>query len=288
MKTYLHYKDKSAFYEKGMFVFLILFTLFGWYKNGLTYVFMDKMSFLSSLKNFILPLISLGEGIIISLLMKKENKLSLINNSLLFPLLFPPALSFKWGLLFLSAFNFWQCICKLKNIKLENVLLFKMLLIIFCFLQNIGLQNEMEKMNSYSYQTLDILLGISVGSFGITSIILSLFLYLFLSTDFYYKKDLPIIIISSYLLSGLLYSIIKTPLWQSTFLLNSSLIFAAIYFSRNNFITPITRMGKMLYGILIGLISFVLNLLGISEGVFIVFSIVMLVYLFYQKIKYKV
>ena len=118
MKTYLHYKDKSAFYEKGVFVFLILFTLFGWYKNGLTYVFMDKMPFLSSLKNFILPLISLGEGIIISLLMKKENKLSLINNSLLFPLLFPPALSFKWGLLFLSVFNFWQCICKLKNIKL--------------------------------------------------------------------------------------------------------------------------------------------------------------------------
>ena len=176
----------------------------------------------------------------------------------------------------------------MKNIKLENVLLFKTLLIIFCLIENIGLQNEMEKLYSYSYQTLDILLGISVGSFGITSIILSLFLYLFLSTDFYYKKDIPITIIISYLISSLLYSIVKTPVWQSDFLLNSSLIFAAIYFSRNNFITPVTRKGKMICGIFIGVISFILNLFGFREGVFIVFSIVMLGYLFYQKIKYKV
>lgn len=287
MKTYLHYKDKALFYERGVFVFLILFTLFGWYKNGLTYVFMDKMTFLSSLKVLILPLISLGEGVLISLLTKKENKLSLINSSLLFTLLFPPAFSLKWGLLFLSIFNFWQFICKMKNIKLENVLLFKTLLIIFCLIENIGLQNEMEKLYSYSYQTLDILLGISVGSFGITSIILSLFLYLFLSTDFYYKKDIPITIIISYLISSLLYSIVKTPVWQSDFLLNSSLIFAAIYFSRSNFITPVTRKGKMICGIFIGVISFILNLFGFREGVFIVFSIVMLGYLFYQKAKYK-
>ena len=69
--------------------------------------------------------------------------------------------------------------------------------------------------------------------------------------------------------------------------LNSSLIFAAIYFSRNNFITPVTRKGKMICGIFIGVISFILNLFGFREGVFIVFSIVMLGYLFYQKIKYK-
>ena len=287
MKTLLHYKNKTFFYQSGLFLFFVLYALFGWYKNGLQYVFLSKMSFSHTLSLIVLPLCLTGIQIVNLLFLKKETLLKKMNLGFFFLLVMPVKLNIFLKLSFLFVFLGLDYIVNRKSKKVESQSFFKTFLIIFCLFKGFGLENEIESLGRPLYGLTDYLLGFSIGSFGTTSFFLTFLLYLFLTTDFYYKKDIPLMLGGFYLLLTFLYlTFFHLPL-DMALLLNSSFLFGSTLLVLENEWTPVLKQEKIIFCFLVSLGTLLLTIYKINEGIYISFWVFSLLYRGYEKIRYK-
>ncbi len=287
MTTVLHYKNSQKFYQKGLFVFFFLFTLFGWYKNGLQYVFLNKMSFVYSLNYVILSGVLIFIELINLLFLKKEKLSDKVNLGLFFILIMPVKMPLFIKACFLFLFLGLDIIFNHHEKRVESKSFFTTLLILYCLWKKIGMENEFESIGSYLYSIADYFLGFSVGSFGTTSIVLTIVFYFFLTTNFYYKKELPLMLLSFYLLFAICYVILNHLPLDMTFLLNSSFLFGTVVLSCENEFTPVLKKEKIIFCFLVSLTTMVLNILSINNSIYLSFFVYSFLYRLYAKIRYK-
>jgi len=160
-----------------------------------------------------------------------------------------------------------------KYFRFNKVCFIYLIIILINFIFNdFSFKSILEENYSFSFSFLDLLMGRSIGGISSTSIIFSLLGYIILISNFYYKKDIPLTINLIYLLLSIIYFINTN---DNSILLNSDLIFASIFISSLPEYSPYKNVNQIIYGILIGIFSFVLaitfnNIISVYIATFIV------------------
>ena len=114
-----------------------------------------------------------------------------------------------------------------------------------------------EQVNSL-YTTSELLWGASIGSIGSNNLIILILSYLLLSNISIYKKDIPGYAFLSYILTLGIYGLINNNLIALMKLtLNSTVLFSIIFVSSINISSPVGKKLRRIYGILVGILSFI-------------------------------
>ena len=230
---------------------LIPLIIYGIYKNGILLYNLNLINFLEIFKILYLLIISLIIYTIYCLIFKKKIKLNLeVLNILIIPLFMPPSVN-------ILIYTITLFIGLIINHYLSKVLKYNnttfMLLFILLFLiifKNYNYLNLAEATKSYSFSFLDLLFGRNTAGIASSSIIIGLLLIIYFSIFTIYKKEITLSsIISFILLIGLLnnFNIVN--------ILNGNAILSLILIAPDMLSTPIKRNKKIIYGIIIGLLS---------------------------------
>lgn len=234
---------------------LIPLIIYGIYKNGILLYNLNLINFLEIFKILYLLIISLIIYTIYCLIFKKKIKLNLeVLNILIITLFVPPSVN-------ILIYTITLFIGLIINHYLSKVLKYNnttfMLLFILLFLiifKNYNYLNLAEATKSYSFSFLDLLFGRNTAGIASSSIIIGLLLIIYFSIFTIYKKEITLSsIISFILLIGLLnnFNIVN--------ILNGNAILSLILIAPDMLSTPIKRNEKIIYGIIIGLLSALLT-----------------------------
>jgi len=271
-ETRFHYEENTKKQETLLLFLFFVFTFYGLYKNGLSYYWIGKMSFIEAIKPLLFPINGVFLTILWDSIFSKKLKITKKNIffgiliGLLMPTRFPIWLYVILSFIFLFLFP----IAKKKIPTFSFLCCFKVIVILFTNILDIGLENSVEHTIPYLYGIIDTFFGRSIGSFGTTSIFLILILFGILSMSFYYKKELPIYTYVTYLFLFFICFFLFPNQYQMKDILNSSLLFLAVVFVPENETSPATLNLQRGYGILIGFLSFILiHFFHIEEGAYI-------------------
>ena len=281
----MHFKETNQKTLQGIYIILILMLCYGLYKNGISYVFIGKENFWDVLRLLLYPILAVSFHIITNLFQKKNLFLNLYKG-LFLGLLVPPTFPVWIFILLLIIYSFIQII-HLK-LPISKELFFKILLILASLIFSISYENQIESSTPYLYGTIDLFLGRSVGNFGTTCILLLLMLYIVLSTDFYYKKELPIYAICGFFLPAFFYGIIDPNYEFLRGILNSHFWVTIIVFLPINEYSPVLKKGKIGYGLLMGFASFFLiEILKLIDGPYFILTIMQFLFVLSRKLWFQ-
>ena len=136
---------------------------------------------------------------------------------------------------------------------------------------------------SFDYSALDYLFGKGIGGISSTCIVLVFTAYILLIKNYYYKKNISFAIIGSYLLCSLIYYVITK---NSSFIINSDLIFGSVFVATLPKLSPYKEKNQMLFGLLIGIISFIVSiLLNVNISVYLATFVISLLLNIEKRIK---
>lgn len=237
---------------------LIPLIIYGVYKNGYLIYQKNLIGVLEIFKPLYLVLISGGIKVVIDLILYKKIKL---DYNLVYVILIGMIMPYNINiLLYIVLFSIFYFLTNYldRYLKINKICLIYLLIIGIHFLFNdFTFFNIMEENYSFSFEFLDYLFGRNIGSISTTSIILSLIAYVYLINSYYYKKDIPFIINITYLILAFIYFILTN---NSSFLLNSELIFASIFIASIPEYSPYKVNHQIIYSIFIGIISFIISI----------------------------
>lgn len=268
----MHYEENTKKREILLIFMFLIMICYGIYKNGLTYYFLGKLSFIEALKPVLFPLL----GIFISIAIKsiKEKKIAFSRKDILlgifYGLVMPTEFPIIIYCLFVTVFTILKELLKMKFFMISWLALYKVIEMILSCTLNIGLENKIEASIPYLYGILDTFFGRNVGAFGTTNIFLILIIYGILCTSFYYKKELPITSIVSYLILFFGYFFFFQNRLELKDALNSTFLFVAITILPINKTTPGEKKEENIYGISFGILSFIfIHVCHIIEGAYL-------------------
>jgi len=239
-------------------ILLIPLIMYGIYKNGILIYSKNLINLISIFKPLYLILIGLLIKVIVDLI--KYKKIQYDYNFIyviLIGMMMPYNINY---LVYIILFLFIYIFCMFLNryIKFNKVCFIYLGIILVNFLINdFTFLSPLEQNYSFSYEFIDLLVGRNVGGLCTTSIFFTLISYIILINNYYYKKDIPLSINLTYLALIGIYSIISS---NTNYLLNSELIFASIFVSTLPEYSPYKVNNQIIYGIVIGVISFILTI----------------------------
>lgn len=280
---YLHYgKDKNSL-VKTYFIALIPLLLFSFYKNGILLYQNKLISFIDMFIPLYFYIISVLVGFLVAHLNKSDKReyvlyalilactISINTNMLLYPIVL-------FVSLFIASF--------LQKKKEFNLLAFtRILLILALLLNSYSYMNVAEKIEAFNYNYLDIFIGYGVGGLASNSLFFCFIAFLILSFNKFYKKVIPIASsFSAFIVFILLFFITKNEIYLEN-LLNGSLYFAFVFVGTDLYVSPYTKMGKIIYGLVIGLFTALLSIfVPIYEAPYLVILLVSLFFPIFDKI----
>ncbi len=237
-------------------ILLVPFLIYGLYKNGYLIYMKGLISGYMLFKPLYLTLISFVIKGVVDLFIYKKVK---IDYNLVYLTLVSLIMPYNINLLIYGITLFITYILTLflsKHFKFNRVCFMYLILILVSFLFNdLSFLNPMEAKYTFSFSAIDILMGRSVGGISSTSIILSLLVFSYYTFNFYYKKDIPLFINLTYLLLTFIYFLFTK---DNNFMINSEVIFGSVFVATLPMFSPGKRIFQILYGILIGLLTFAL------------------------------
>lgn len=238
---------------------LIPLIIYGIYKNGYLIYQKGLINIISILKPLYLVVISIIIKILIDIIKYKKIK---IDYNLVYVILISMIMPYNVNLLFYAlVFTILYAITMYleEKLKINKVCLIYLIIIGIHFMFNkFTYLSPLEENYQFSFGFLDFLMGRNIGSISTTSIFFSFLAYIYLISNYYYKKDIPFIINISYLVPTFIYFIITN---DSSLLLNSELIFASIFICAIPKYSPYKINIQLIYSIFIGVLSFVVSLL---------------------------
>ena len=256
------YKEKGLKLEYIYLISLILLSLYGIYKNTLTYIIFNQLSINIIIKPLLLiflPVLIIG---IIDFL--KEKKLT-----------FKPLLAFMCSISMPYMTNFllvpilmliyYFFLSKL-SFSIHPVLLIHVLIMVI-FKYNY--LNLFEKEYPMFYGIIDTLLGKSIGGIGITNLLLIIITGIIFLNRFYYKKEIPILSILTYSILSIVVDLICLNSNLFLNLLNSSVYYISIYLLPLNKYSPLKKKWQLIYALLCGLFMYLFTYYSFIEGPFI-------------------
>lgn len=238
---------------------LIPLMLYGFYKNGFLIYERGLVNGFISLKPLWLILISVVIKWVGDIFKTKKLKLEWDYNLLCLVLL---SMIMPYNIN-ISVYIITLFISYIASLLLDKVLKYNKICLIYliimgvnCFFNDFSYLNLLEQKLAFSFSGIDLLMGRCVGGISSTSIIISLGIFIYLTYNFYYKKDIPITINLTYLFLVLAYFLITK---DSKLFINGDLVFASIFVSTIPYCSPYKVINQIFYGIAVGLISFLIS-----------------------------
>ncbi len=276
-KTYLH---NDMDYKKiiiDYIVALVPLIIYGFYKNGIVLYQNDAINLFELFIPLIYPCLGGLIGYLINYSLTKRKEL---NFYLLYGILFGMIVSINLNIFaFIIIGVLVLVFFKMTNLKINFnlVCLMKILTILALFVfQNYHYQNVLEMHNSYSYNYFNLLFGKGVSGISISNTFLAIVAYFYLAFNPYYKKDIPLVILVVFSICSIIHGAIIHN--YSPFINNittGTIVFASVFIATNSINCPYTKYGKLIYAILIGLITFALTIIfNRHEAIFIAIFLV--------------
>ena len=243
-------------YEGILLGVLIPVVIFSWYKFGYLDYSKNLVSLVSSFKVGWLLLINIIITCFIQFIVKDKYPYYYYEIVLL-TLLLPIRIPYLIDILVVLIYNILRK--HLNNYHFNSVAIFK--LIITLILMVMGKNNYLslyQEQVASIYKTSDLVWGASIGSIGSTNLVVLILSYLLLCNVDIYKKDIPWYALLGYSLTLGIYGFINNSIIDLIKLtLNSTVIFSFIFISTINISSPIGKKLKRIYGLLVGIISFI-------------------------------
>ncbi len=256
MANCLTRKTSNKFYEALLLLILIPIIGFSLYKYGYLDYSKGLVSIITSFKVLWLLLINIIITFLSSTFLK-DNYPYRYYEVIVLTLLLPIRIPYIVDIVGVLIYNLnRKC---LYNNHLNNIAISKLLITFFLMVLNKNnyLSLYQEQVNSL-YTTSDLLWGASIGSIGSNNLIILILSYLFLNNINIYKKDIPGYAFLSYILTLGIYGLINNNLIALMKLtLNSTVLFSIIFVSSINISSPVGKKLRRIYGILVGVLSFI-------------------------------
>lgn len=303
---FIHTKNTSKNIMKNILIALIPIILFSIYKNGLVLLFKENINFIKSLYPiFLIGICSLSMyafDILYTLIFNKNiNIKEYIKTSysfipgIILSLVIPintPILIIILTCLISTVLG--KVIYGFTNKRLFNTVALSFLIISIFSLLNGGysyLNNyestkytttALELQTEYSYETTvkpygdlkQFFVGNVPGGIGEVSVLFSIVSFIYLVVKKSIKYLIPISIFTTTLIGFTVLGVINN--YDSYFalfnILTGGIIFASIFISSDSYTSPITKLGQIVYGILIGILTIVFRIIpfgGIYLATFI-------------------
>lgn len=297
MKTshpFLHLKKQHS-YLFSMILSCVPLIGYGIYKNG----FLPFWKLDAPLLNIFTPILFISIGFLIGGLvdyfhcLRKKEKVKW-NNTPLYGLLISMAMPIQMNLiiyaiiLFLGLFLFCYLEEKSKKIKISPLLFTQMILMIIIFSFKIPYENISEQTQIHIYTTLDLFFGRNIGGLASTSIFWMMIVFIFFWFNDYYKKEIPIILLTTYAICALFSELIIPTGNVVKQLLNPTVFFSSLYFASDISYSPYTLYGKWVYAIALGIIGFFTVRFFRSEGIYFSVALLSLLVPILDFVSYKI
>lgn len=265
--------------------------IFSFYKNGFMVYKSGELSLFLSLQYLVIPIIIVLLSYVFEtyyyLCIKKENDTNNVVNSIvpyinaLCYLVCGPANKLYITIPIIVVLDILMKFLDQK-VYINRVALFK------CILFGVLTALSMYSNLNYHEATLKVVeddaaklfLGMGIGEIGVTSTLFAIIGYVILLFNNYYKKEIPIICVLTYGLVGILLyfgGVVNfSELLINTF--NSGFVFAAVFVASLSTATPVVRSGRVIYAMLVGIISAIMvNLVEFNMGIYIAILVIGLI-----------
>ena len=158
------------------------------------------------------------------------------------------------------------------------------------FSKQFNIFNPLEISNTHSFSLVDLFFGRGPSYLFTSSIFLIIISYFILSFIKTYKKDIPVISLVVFTSLAFLYMIItKNYLSNIQLYLNGITFFSFVYLSTVNVSSPSTKYIKYIYGLLVGVLSFIfIYLFDIYTGAIMSVFIVSVFYRIYELVRQRI
>lgn len=255
--------DKKDLIKK-YYIALIPLILFSIYKNGLLLYNNNLINFSKVIIPIYFYIVSIIVGFIVSKIIQEDYKenillclivsctISINTNLIIYPII-----------LFVSLFISKVIVTKTK-IKFNISSFIRIILILSLLLNAYSYLNIAEKLDKFNYNYFDIFIGLGKGGLATTSSLILIFSLIILSTNRYYKKMIPIASSLTFITINLIYIILTKNYNNLNLILNGMHYFSFIFIAPDLYITPTHKEGMLIYGICIGILSSIINFLGLS------------------------
>mgnify|MGYP003289909027 FL=1 len=281
---------------------LIPIIIFAFYKNGLVVYKAGELNLFLSLQYIVIPIIIVVLSYVFEtyyyLTIKKDDDLNNVINSIVpYANVLCYLVCGPMNKLFITipilvvldvALKFFE-----QKVTINRVALYKCL--IFLVLMALSMNTNQ---NYYEYTLKSqvdnpgsLFLGMGIGEIGTTSTLFAIVGYLVLLFNKYYKKEIPIICFVSYLLVGLLLYFAGVVSFNGLLIntFNSGFVFAIVFVATLSTATPVVKSGKIIYSLLIGIVSAIfINLVKFNLGIYITILVLGLVSPLLNKIKLSI
>lgn len=262
--------------------------IYGLYKNGYLLFKNNFVTAASAYKIALYPVVCILMGVIFSLIFKKRRR-QVVSFALLMGMLAP--YNFNMHLYFLIVFlGLFMAAFVPNKYKINEVALVVTALIVFNnFSSSFNVFNPMELSNTYNYSLLDLFFGRRASYLFTSSIFFTLISYIILSFVKTYKRDIPFIEITVFVLLTIAYmAITGNYLNNIKVLLNGTTFFSFIYLATQNESSPSTKLITYIYASLIAIVSFIfIYILKVTSGSIIAVLIVSILYRIYAIVRQK-
>lgn len=255
MANYLTRKVTNKNYEGLLLLILLPIIGFSYYKYCYLEYTRGFINIITSLKVIWLLMINILITLGMSLFLKDRYPYKYYEVILL-TLLMPIQIPYLVDIIGVIVHNLLRkC---LNDCKLNNVAITK--LIITVILISIGKYNYLsiyQEQVSSIYTASDLIWGATIGTIGSNNIVILLICYILLSNISVYKKDIPWYAMFGFSLALGIYGLINHNLINLIKLtLNSPVLFSFIFVSAISISSPIGKKLRKIYGLLVGLLTF--------------------------------
>ena len=269
--------------KKSSFIYflsLLPLFLFGFYKNGINLYNKGYVNIYGMFKPIIILLMGCLIGVSVNIIYEKfikknkDNLKDIIFSSFhpLYGILTACVASINtnlilfsfvtFGILFLSKF--------LKNTKINYVALSS--LIIFFIMNLFGkfsFLNVYEVSKNFNMNAIDYMFGRGSGGIFTTNIILLVISFIVLFYSKVYKRNIAVFSIITFVLLTVIYSIIiNNPSNIMNMLFTNGILFSFIFISTEPVSSCYTKKGKIIFGVVVGVLTFLLYLVNSSLSSF--------------------
>lgn len=266
----IHYElDQNSLIKRYYFA-LIPLLLFGLYKNGILLYQADLISFKDLFVPVIFYVVSVIVGLLLSFIVKENPKYNI-----LICLICAASISINSNILIYAILLFVvlfivHYLASHTHLTFNSVSLVRLFLLLSLFFNSYSYLNIGEKLNKFNYNLFDIFLGHGPGGLASTSLFFLIISFIILALNKYYKKIIALSSSLVYLALGFIYILISHNNSFLPALFNGTIYFSFIFIAADINISPYSNKGMFYYGLLIGILTFVLGIvLNIYEASYI-------------------
>lgn len=250
-----------------LFISLIPLLITGFYKNGIKLYLNDLVGIKGMFKPLILDILGFLIGVLVNviyekLIKKNPGKLKhIIFDSFhpLYGLLIASVISINTNIFIFIIVTFIMLLLS-KFIKQDKVNVVALTALIIIFIINITgtftFNNLYESTNNLNLDALDYLIGRGSGGINTTHVIFLIISLIILCNQKFYKKEIPFYSSLIFSLGIIIYSIITNDIGKSIdHIFSNGILFAYVFIATDSLTTPRTYKGKIIYSIIIGLVT---------------------------------